>query len=71
VALDSSPLLGAGRVLDTWNLIGKALSTVVDCAAKTLGRSREEVVEEAHLSARGRCSTTRTATASPDVETTG
>src|SRR5688572_23478746 len=31
VALDSSPLLGSGRVLDTWNLIGKALSTVVDC----------------------------------------
>ena len=50
VALDSSPLLGAGRVLDTWNLIGKALSTVVDCAAKTLGRSRDEVVEEAGLS---------------------
>src|ERR1043165_2602545 len=32
-ALDSSPLLGAGRVEDTWNLIGRALSIVVDCAA--------------------------------------
>jgi hypothetical protein len=49
VALDSSPLLGAGRVLDTWNLIGKALSTVVDCAAKTLGRPREEILDEADL----------------------
>ena len=26
-ALDSSPLLGAGRVEDTWNLIGRALAT--------------------------------------------
>ena len=34
---DSSPLLGAGRVLDTWNLIGRALSTVVTCAAKGTG----------------------------------
>jgi IS5 family transposase len=50
VALDSSPLLGAGRVLDTWNLIGKALSTVVDCAAKTLGRPREQILDEADLS---------------------
>ena len=24
-ALDSSPLLGAGRIEDTWNLIGRAL----------------------------------------------
>jgi hypothetical protein len=38
-ALDSSPLLGAGRVEDTWNLVGRALRTVVTCAAATL-RSR-------------------------------
>lgn len=49
-ALDSSPLLGAGRVLDTWNLIGRALSTVVTCAAKATGRKREEIVAEAQLS---------------------
>lgn len=49
VALDSSPLLGAGRVLDTWNLIGRALSTVVTCAAKVTGRTREEVLAEADL----------------------
>ena len=29
VALDSSPLAGAGRVEDTWNLIGRAMSKVV------------------------------------------
>jgi hypothetical protein len=48
-ALDSSPLLGAGRVLDTWNLIGRALSTVVTCAAKVTGRPRESIVAEAKL----------------------
>src|SRR4051812_34054493 len=35
-ALDSSPLVGRGRVEDTWNLLGRALRTVVTCAAKTL-----------------------------------
>jgi hypothetical protein len=49
VALDSSPLLGAGRVLDTWNLIGRALSTVVTCAAKATGRTRDEVLVEADV----------------------
>ena len=46
---DSSPLLGAGRVEDTWNLIGRALSTVVDCAAATLEKPREEILKEARL----------------------
>jgi hypothetical protein len=49
VALDSSPLLGAGRVEDTWNLLGRALSLVVDCAAKVTGVSRQQVVDEAQL----------------------
>jgi hypothetical protein len=48
--LDSSPLLGAGRVEDTWNLIGRALSTVVDCAAKSLGVPREDILRDAKLS---------------------
>jgi hypothetical protein len=48
-ALDSSPLLGAGRVLDTWNLIGRALSTVVTCAAKATGQSRAAIAEAAQL----------------------
>lgn len=49
VALDSSPLLGAGRVEDTWNLIGRALSLVVDCAAKVVGVPREDIVAQAKL----------------------
>jgi hypothetical protein len=48
-ALDSSPLLGAGRIEDTWNLIGRALGTVVTCAAKAAGRPRAQVIAEAHL----------------------
>jgi len=48
--LDSSPLLGAGRVLDTWNLIGRALSTVVSCAAKATGHDRDLIIAEAQLS---------------------
>jgi hypothetical protein len=48
-ALDSSPLLGAGRIEDTWNLIGRAVGAVVTCAAKALGRPRAQVVAEARL----------------------
>jgi hypothetical protein len=47
--LDSSPLLGAGRVEDTWNLLGRALSTVVDCAAKCFAVPREQILQEAQL----------------------
>ena len=46
-ALDSSPLIGAGRVEDTWNLLGRALRTVATCAAKTLRISREQVLRDA------------------------
>lgn len=46
-ALDSSPLLGAGRVEDTWNLLGRALRTVATCAAKTLKMPCEQVLREA------------------------
>jgi hypothetical protein len=48
-ALDSSPLLGAGRIEDTWNLIGRALSAVVTCAAKAVERPRAQVIAEAGL----------------------
>lgn len=48
-ALDSSPLLGAGRIEDTWNLIGRALSAVVTCAAKAVARPRAQVIAEAGL----------------------
>lgn len=48
-ALDSSPLLGAGRIEDTWNLIGRALQTVVTCAAQTLHVPRTHVVRAVGL----------------------
>jgi hypothetical protein len=48
-ALDSSPLIGAGRVQDTWNLLGRALATVATCAAKAVGVSRAQVIQEAGL----------------------
>lgn len=43
VALDSAPLRGAGRVEDTFNLIGHAMEVVVECAARLAGRTPEEV----------------------------
>ena len=46
-ALDSSPLLGAGRVEDTWNLIGRALRAVATCAAKALRIPRDQVLRDA------------------------
>src|SRR6266542_1275196 len=52
-ARDSSPLVGAGRVEDTWNLIGRALRTVATCAARTLKVSRDEVLREAGLTRLG------------------
>jgi hypothetical protein len=51
VALDSSPLKGAGRVEDTWNLIGRAMKRVVVCVAKAKGVAVETVIEEAGLAA--------------------
>ena len=33
-ALDSSPLIGAGRVEDTWNLLGRAMSQLVVLARR-------------------------------------
>jgi len=49
VALDSSPLRGAGRVEDTWNLIGRAMSKVVDAIGVALGVESSEVVEAAGI----------------------
>jgi len=51
---DSSPLVGAGRVEDTWNLLGRALEAVVTCAAKAVGRPRSAVLAEAGLTLLGR-----------------
>lgn len=46
-ALDSSPLIGAGRVQDIWNLLGRALATVATCAARAVGVPRAQVLREA------------------------
>jgi hypothetical protein len=51
VALDSSPLHGAGRVEDTWNLIGRAMSKVVHSVSLALAVDEEEVIRSARLTA--------------------
>ncbi len=47
VALDSSPLWGAGRVEDTYNLLGHALRKAVGVLARPQGRELAEVAAEA------------------------
>ena len=47
VAMDSSPLEGAGRVEDTINLLGHAGRKIVACAAKLLGWAEDRVCREA------------------------
>jgi hypothetical protein len=49
VALDSSPLEGAGRVEDTWNLIGRAMSKVLHAVSLALEVEESEVIREAKL----------------------
>ncbi|MBE7447535.1 MAG: IS1182 family transposase [Kofleriaceae bacterium] len=49
VAIDSSPLEGAGRVEDTINLLGHAARKVAQCAADLLGWSIERVAKEAGI----------------------
>lgn len=56
VALDSAPLWGAGRVEDTFNLIGHALELVVECAASVAGMEVAEVHEAAVLELVGQSS---------------
>jgi hypothetical protein len=46
VSLDSAPLWGAGRVEDTFNLIGHALDMVVQCAA-AIQKVRVEAIHAA------------------------
>jgi len=55
-ALDSSPLWGAARVEDTFNLLGHALLKAVGLAAEELGRSPEQVLNESGLTLVGRSS---------------
>lgn len=49
VAIDSSPLAGAGRVEDTFNLLAHAARNVVGCAAGLLGWSHAEVSRQAGI----------------------
>ena len=49
VAIDSSPLEGAGRVEDTFNLLAHAARKVVRCAAGLLGWQEEQVCHEAGI----------------------
>ena len=49
VAIDSSPLEGAGRVEDTYNLLAHAARNVVRCAARLLGWPEEKLCHEAGI----------------------
>ena len=49
VAIDSSPLEGAGRVEDTFNLLAHAARNVVSCAAGLLGWTDEQVCRQAGI----------------------
>ena len=49
IAIDSKPLDGAGRVEDTFNLLGHAARKVVACAAQLLGWSEEKVCRTAGI----------------------
>jgi hypothetical protein len=49
VAIDSSPLEGAGRVEDTYNLLAHAARNVIRCAAHMLGWPVDRVCAEAGI----------------------
>lgn len=49
IALDSSPLEGSGRVEDTWNLVGRAMSRVVAVVAAALDIDDAVIIEQARL----------------------
>lgn len=51
VVMDSRPLVGAGRVEDTFNLLGHAARKIAESAAQMTGLSFEEVCSHAHASA--------------------
>ena len=46
--MDSRPLVGAGRVEDTFNLLGHAARKIAECAADMSGLSFEEVCHRSH-----------------------
>ncbi len=68
-ALDSSPLWGAGRVEDTYNLVGHALKKVMRVVADQQGRELVEVAKEA--GAAGVCATSLKAALDRDWDQVG
>ena len=55
-ALDSSPLWGAGRVEDTYNLLGHALKKALGVIARQQGRGLAEIASEAGAEVLGQSS---------------
>jgi hypothetical protein len=49
IGIDSRPLMGAGKVEDTFNLLGHAARKIVACAAKITGRKYEDVCRRAGI----------------------
>jgi hypothetical protein len=49
IAMDSSPLIGAGRVEDTINLLAHAARDVVACIIELVGRPSDEICHEAGI----------------------
>ncbi len=56
IALDSAPLQGAGRVEDTFNLVGHALELLIDCIACIKQTSEEAVIAETGVKLVGKSS---------------
>jgi hypothetical protein len=52
-ALDSSPLLGAGRVEDTWNVLGRAMQQVVGVASQVTGLSQAVIRQKSGVTLLG------------------
>jgi hypothetical protein len=55
-ALDSSPLIGAGRVEDTWNLLGRAMHQLVVLASQVTGLAQEVIRQQAGVTVLGQAS---------------
>jgi hypothetical protein len=57
-ALDASPLIGAGRVEDTWNLLGRAMQQLVVLASRVTGLTPETIVQKSRVTLLGQSSVT-------------
>jgi hypothetical protein len=55
-ALDASPLRGAGRVEDTWNLLGRAMEQLVVWARQVTGLLPEAIRQKAGVTLLGQSS---------------